>query len=193
MSSCKCQTLAGPSGLPCMSLYAATLPPLLKILCYSSGSSALWSRLRGIPVKRFCPFPPGTSFILASVALESPTFAQKTLLPTIRTLTHVDPENRRLIPLLLKRLLETVLNEQSSCSLTSVESTTLWLIFAWSNVCLIFISTSFASIVFTYSDTFLPLTPWPSHTAKKWVLRYSPRCGSTKKLSWLILFGFLGE
>jgi hypothetical protein len=49
------------------------------------------------------PFGPATSFLRANVALESPTFAQKTLLPTINTLTHVEPENLRLIPEDLKR------------------------------------------------------------------------------------------
>lgn len=183
MSSCKCQTLAGPRGFPCISLYAATLPPLLIILYYSSGSSALWSLFKGIPVSFFCPLPPGTSFILANVALESPTLAQKTLFPTINTLTQVDPENLRLIPLFLNNWFETVLKLLSSYSLTSVESTTLWLILAWSNVYLILDSTSFAKHDFTYSDTSFPFTPWPSHTAKKCVLLYSPRCGRTKKLS----------
>lgn len=50
MSSCKCQTLAGPRGLPCISLYAATLPPLAYILASSSGSSALWSLFKGMPI-----------------------------------------------------------------------------------------------------------------------------------------------
>ena len=54
-------------------------------------------------------------------------------------------------------------------------------------------STSFASVFFTYSETSFPFTPWPSATAKKWVLLYSPKWGSTKKLSWFVLFGFLGE
>jgi hypothetical protein len=47
------------------------------------------------------PFGPEVSFLLAKVALESPTLAQKTLFPTMRTLTQVEPENLRLIPLLL--------------------------------------------------------------------------------------------
>lgn len=64
---------------------------------------------------------------------------------------------------------------------------------AWSNVNFIDYSTSLASVDFTYSLTNLPLTPWPSHTAKKWVLLYSPRWGSTRKESWLTLFGFFGE
>lgn len=71
------------------------------------------------------PFGPEISFLLAKVALESPTLAQKTLLPTIRTLTHVDPENLRLIPLLLYRPSVTLLKLLSNYSLTSVESTTL--------------------------------------------------------------------
>ena len=65
------------------------------------------------------------SFLLANVALESPTFAQKTLFPTIRTLTQVDPENRRLIPDYLNRPSVTRIKDLSSYSLTSVESTTL--------------------------------------------------------------------
>eukprot|EP00355_Strombidium_rassoulzadegani_P009373 CAMPEP_0168624376 /NCGR_PEP_ID=MMETSP0449_2-20121227/9367_1 /TAXON_ID=1082188 /ORGANISM="Strombidium rassoulzadegani, Strain ras09" /LENGTH=83 /DNA_ID=CAMNT_0008665903 /DNA_START=331 /DNA_END=582 /DNA_ORIENTATION=+ len=76
------------------------------------------------------PLGPGYSFLLARVALESPTLAQKTLLPTMSTLTQVDPENRRLIPELLNRLSVTLPKDLSSCSLTSVESTTLWLILA---------------------------------------------------------------
>ena len=70
-------------------------------------------------------FGPGNSFLLASVALESPTLAQNTLLPTMSTLTQVDPENLRLIPEFLKRPSDTLVNDLSSCSLTSVESTTL--------------------------------------------------------------------
>ena len=65
------------------------------------------------------------SFLLANVALESPTFAQKTLFPTIRTLTQVDPEKRRLIPDYLNRPSVTRIKDLSSYSLTSVESTTL--------------------------------------------------------------------
>ena len=65
------------------------------------------------------------SFLLAKVALESPTFAQNTLFPTIRTLTQVDPEKRRLIPDYLKRPSVTLINDLSNYSLTSVESTTL--------------------------------------------------------------------
>ena len=194
MSSWRCHTLAGPNGLPLMSLYAATLPPLDNILYYSSGSSALWSLFRGIPINLWV-FPPGplTSFLLAKTALESPTFAQKTLFPTIRTETHVDPENLKLIPDCLKRPSVTLPKDLSNCSLTSVESTTLWFIFAWSNVYLIDCSTSFAKTVLTYSLTSLPFTPWPSATAKKWVLLYSPRWGKTKNESWFVLFGFFGE
>jgi hypothetical protein len=65
------------------------------------------------------------SFLLAKVALESPTLAQNTLFPTIRTLTQVDPEKRRLIPDYLKRPSVTLINDLSNYSLTSVESTTL--------------------------------------------------------------------
>ena len=124
ISSWRCQTLAGPSGFPCMSLYAATLPPLDMILYYSSGSSALWSRLSGIPTSLLCPYYPAISFFLANEARESPTLAQNTLFPTIRTLTHVDPENLKLIPLLLYNPSVTLLKLLSSCSFTSVESTT---------------------------------------------------------------------
>ena len=185
MSSWRCQTLAGPNGLPCMSLYAATLPPELIILYCSSGSSALWSRFNGIPIILYwaTPFGPAYSFLLASVALESPTLAQNTLLPTIKTLTQVDPENLRLMPEFLNSPSVTLWNDLSNCSLTSVESTTLWLTLAWSKVCLIDCSTSFAKIVLTNSDTGFPFTPWPSATAKKWVLLYSPRWGRTKKES----------
>ena len=185
ISSCICQTLAGPKGLPYISLYAATLPPAFKILYYSSGSSALWSLFKGIPtiLNWFVPFGPVNSFLLAKVALESPTLAQNTLFPTIRTLTQVDPEKRRLIPDYLKRPSVTLINDLSNYSLTSVESTTLWLTLAWSNVYFIDYSTSFANIFFTYSLTNLPLTPCPSATAKKWVLLYSPKWGSTKNES----------
>ena len=51
------------------------------------------------------PLGPETSFLLASVALESPTFAQKTLFPTIKTETQVDPENLRLIFEFLKTIM----------------------------------------------------------------------------------------
>lgn len=139
------------------------------------------------------PFGPEVSFLLAKVALESPTLAQKTLFPTIRTLTQVEPENLRLIPLLLYSPSVTLLKLLSNYSLTSVESTTLWLILAWSKVYLTLCSTSFAKTVFTYSETSFPFTPWPSATAKKWVLRYSPKWGRTKKESWFVLFGFFGE
>lgn len=44
-----------------------------------------------------------------------------------------------------------------------------------------------------YSDTSFPKTPWPSHTLKKCVLLYSPRCGRARKLSWFTLYGLLGE
>ena len=44
------------------------------------------------------PGVPAISFLRARVALESPTFAQKTLFPTMRILTHVEPEKRKLIP-----------------------------------------------------------------------------------------------
>ena len=165
------------------------------ILCCSSGSSALWSLLRGMPCILYCddPLGPATSFLLAKVALESPTLAQNTLLPTMSTLTQVEPENLKLIPEFLYSPSVTLRNDLSSCSFTSVESTTLWLILAWSKVCLIDYSTSWARTVLTYSLTSLPLTPWPSATAKKWVLLYSPRCGKTKNESWLTLFGFFGE
>jgi hypothetical protein len=71
------------------------------------------------------PLGPEISFLLARVALESPTFAQKTLLPTIKTETHVDPENLRLIFEFLNRESVTFKKDLSSYSLTSVESTTL--------------------------------------------------------------------
>ena len=155
------------------------------ILYYSSGSSALWSRFKGMPIILYwaTPLGPAYSFLLARVALESPTFAQNTLFPTIRTLTQVDPENLRLMPEWWLSPSVTLWNDLSSYSLTSVESTTLWFTLAWSNVCLIDCSTSFARIVLTYSLTGFPLTPWPSATAKKWVLLYSPRWGKTRKES----------
>jgi hypothetical protein len=71
------------------------------------------------------PLGPEISFLLARVALESPTFAQKTLLPTIKTETQVDPENLRLIFEFLNRESVTFKKDLSSYSLTSVESTTL--------------------------------------------------------------------
>ena len=71
------------------------------------------------------PLGPETSFLLARVALESPTFAQKTLFPTIKTETQVDPENLRLILEFLNRESVTFKKDLSSYSLTSVESTTL--------------------------------------------------------------------
>ena len=71
------------------------------------------------------PLGPETSFLLARVALESPTFAQKTLLPTIKTETQVDPENRRFILEFSNRESVTFKKDLSSYSLTSVESTTL--------------------------------------------------------------------
>ena len=71
------------------------------------------------------PFGPAYSFLLAKVALESPTFAQNTLLPTIKTLTQVDPENLRLMPEFLNRPSVTLAKDLSSYSLTSVESTNL--------------------------------------------------------------------
>jgi len=139
------------------------------------------------------PLGPAISFLLANVALESPTLAQNTLLPTINTLTHVDPENLKLMPEFLKSPSVTCKKDWSSYCFTSVESTTRWLILAWSNVNFIDCSTSFASIDLTNSLTSLPFTPWPSHTEKKWVLLYSPRCGRTRKESWLTLLGFFGE
>lgn len=97
------------------------------------------------------------------------------------------------MPEFLNRPSVTFVNDLSSYSLTSVESTTLWLTLAWSKVYLIDYSTSLASVDLTNSLTGFPFTPCPSATAKKWVLLYSPKWGRTKKESWFTLFGFLGE
>ncbi len=80
-----------------------------------------------MPIILYCvvPFGPANSFLLAKVALESPTFAQKTLFPTIKTLTQVEPENLKLIPEFLYRPSVTLMKDLSNYSLTSVESTTL--------------------------------------------------------------------
>ena len=75
-----------------MSLYGCTLPPFLRILASSSGSSPLWSLLSGIATRdSFYPT------VRTNTARESPTFAQKTFVPTMSTETQVEPENRRLI------------------------------------------------------------------------------------------------
>ncbi len=46
MFSCLCQTLGGPKASPLYVLKGSTLPPLLIILYFSSGSSGLWSLLK---------------------------------------------------------------------------------------------------------------------------------------------------
>lgn len=139
----------------------------------SSGSSALWSRLRGIANV-------WSWTALTRTALESPTFEQKILVPTIKTETHVLPLKRKLMPELRSKDVATAENDLASDSLTSVESTTLYWLFAKSNILLIPCSTLLAKFYFTKSETSLPKTPWPSQTAKKWVLLYSPRCGITR-------------
>lgn len=141
----------------------------------SSGSSALWSLLRGI-ARRLSVFPTCRT----KVARESPTFAQNTFVPTIRTETQVEPLKRKLILESLKRVSWTVVKLLFSCSLTSVESTTRWATLAWSKVVLIPCSTYWPRRVLTNSLTSFPKTPWPSQTEKKWVLRYSPRWGKTR-------------
>ena len=139
--------------------------------------------------KRWCTVGPT---YLTKVALESPTFAQKTLVPTIRTVTQVEPLNLKLIFESLVSVSWTLIKLLFSYSFTSAESTTLWATFAWSKVVLIPCSTYWARRVLTNSETSLPKTPWPSHTEKKCVLRYSPKCGMTKYASWLTLLGFFG-
>ena len=121
MSSLRCHTLRGPRGLPCMSRYGCTRPPFRNILASSSGSSALWSLFKGMAMRvSFCPT------VLTKTALESPTFAQKTLVPTIRTETHVEPENLRLIFESRNSVSCTWTKLLFNYSFTSVESTTLW-------------------------------------------------------------------
>ncbi len=65
-----------------------------------------------------------------STALESPTFAQNTFVPTIRTETQVLPLNLKFMRESLYRPSATVVNAFISWSLTSVESTTRYCIFA---------------------------------------------------------------
>jgi hypothetical protein len=70
------------------------------------------------------------AYILHKVALESPTFEQKTLVPTINTETQVDPLNLMLILESLYKLSLVCMKHMLSFSLTSVESTTLYEILA---------------------------------------------------------------
>jgi len=68
--------------------------------------------------------------LLTSTARLSPTLAQNTLVPTIKTLTHVDPENLKLMRESLYRLSVTAVKALVSWSFTSVLSTTLCCNFA---------------------------------------------------------------
>ena len=95
MFSVACQTLRVPSGRPVESRKESTRPPFLIILSYSSYSLPLWSRLNGNPFKT-------PSYSLAKTALESPTLGQNILLPTINTVTQVDPLKLRSRPLVAK-------------------------------------------------------------------------------------------
>ena len=70
------------------------------------------------------------AYILHKVALESPTFEQKPLVPTINTETQVDPLNLMLILESLYKLSLVCMKHMLSFSLTSVESTTLYEILA---------------------------------------------------------------
>jgi hypothetical protein len=74
------------------------------------------------------PFTP--CYILQRVALESPTLEQKTLVPTIRTETQVDPLNLMLILESLYKLSFVCMKHMLNFSFTSVESTTLYEILA---------------------------------------------------------------
>lgn len=158
-----------------MSLYGWTRPPFRLILSSSSGSSALWSLLSGMAVN--CSVWPT---LRTRTALESPTLAQNTFVPTIRTETQVDPLNLKFILESFVSVSYTLKKDLVSYSFTSVESTTLCIVLAWSNVDFMDCSTWKPSCVFTNSETSFPYTPWPSATAKKWVLLYSPKCGKTK-------------
>jgi len=87
-SSTLSQTLNGPKGLPLWSLYESILPLFLIIRSASSLSSGLWSLVRAVAVHNYVS-PPGTD--LMTIPLESPTLAMYSFLPSVMTLTQVEP------------------------------------------------------------------------------------------------------
>lgn len=84
-------TLCGPIKFPPFSIYGCILPPFDSILCFSAGTSGLWSFESGIAIHRLLSYLP-------IMALESPTFAQNRNLPRIMTRFTVVPEKLASIP-----------------------------------------------------------------------------------------------
>ena len=71
------------------------LPPIPKILFFSSIKSGLWSSLNGVTVTY--KFPSASSMTVAIIALESPAFAQCIDVPSKQTVQTVDPLSLRSI------------------------------------------------------------------------------------------------